>query len=212
MPTLQQFQETEAYLKQYHLDRGQKFLKFVFPQDTELPVEMINEVITRGYEISFNEMYAIRPNLFSIAKNTTDVSVAYVTKETLPQYLEFQYEDALQWGEKYAFDKQNMLIWDFHEQRKKQVVALHSGKVIGSVDVIVKKDTVELDQFYVLPSHQRQGIGSRLQQFVMNEFADKLMILVTDGEDTAREMYVKQGYQYIGKQYSVLKTAFDEIG
>lgn len=39
----------------------------------------------------------------------------------------------------------------------------------------------------------------------MSEFADKTIILVADEEDTPREMYVKQGYTYIGKQYNVLK-------
>ena len=209
MPTILQFQEVEVYLKQFHFDRDQKFLKFVFPQDMELPVELKKYVIAQGYEINFLEMYATQPTAFIKGRTNTDVKVEYVTKETLPQYTALHYEDALQWGEKYALDKRNMLIRDFHEQRKKQIVAIHNDEVIGSADVIVKEATAELDHFYVLPSYQRQGVGKSIQQFVMNEFVDKIIILVADGEDTPREMYTKQGYNYIGKQISILKTKFE---
>ena len=208
-PTILQFQEAEGYLKQFHFDRGQKFLKFVFPQDIELPVELEKYVQAQGYEINFLEMYAIRPTEFIKDRINTDVKIEYVTKETLSQYVALHYEDALQWGETFAFNKQNMLIRDFHEQRKKQIVAIRNGEVIGSVDVIVNEDTAELDQFYVIPSYQRQGVGTIIQQFVMNEFVDKFIILVADGEDTPREMYAKQGYCYIGKQNSILKTKFE---
>jgi GNAT superfamily N-acetyltransferase len=207
MPSLRQFQEAEAYLKLFHHNRGQKFLKFVFPQDIILPIELIQYVKRQGYEMNYNEMYTIRPNVFLKDTTNPNVKVEYVTKETLPQYLALHYEDALQWGEKYAFDKRKMQIRDFKEQRKKQIIAIQNGEVIGSIDIIVKEHTVELDHFYVLPTYQRQGVGSSIQQFVMNEFVDKIMILVTDGQDTAREMYIKQGYCYIGKQYSILKTS-----
>lgn len=39
----------------------------------------------------------------------------------------------------------------------------------------------------------------------MNQFFDKTVILVADGEDTPREMYRKQHYQYLGFKYVVMK-------
>ena len=83
------------------------------------------------------------------------------------------------------------------------------GQVVGSTDVIVREQTAEIDNFYVLPSHQRQGIGSQIQQFVMEQYEDKTIILVADGEDTPKDMYAKQGYQFIGFQYNALKMDID---
>ena len=65
---------------------------------------------------------------------------------------------------------------------------------------------MEIDSLSVHPNYQRQGIGTKIQQFVMEHYPKKTIILVADGEDTPREMYTKQGYSYVGKQYNALKT------
>ena len=36
------------------------------------------------------------------------------------------------------------------------------------------------------------------------------MILVADGEDTAKDMYVKQGYVFLSYMYQALKESLDE--
>ncbi len=52
---------------------------------------------------------------------------------------------------------------------------------------------------------RRLGIGSQMQSFVANYAKGKSVILVADGEDTAKDMYKAQGYQYGGFQYEALK-------
>ena len=44
-----------------------------------------------------------------------------------------------------------------------------------------------------------------MQSFVANYAKGKSVILVADGEDTAKDMYKAQGYQYGGFQYVALK-------
>lgn len=209
VPNLSELQAALAYLRQMHRKGGRQFLKVVFPQDQEIPYELRQFLLDHNYGIGILEMYAIKPNVFSRAPLRPEVLISFVTDETLEGYLKIHYEDALEWGESYARANREMLINDYHLQRKKQIVAVLHGEVIGAVDVIASQELVEIDNLYVLPAHQKRGVGTKLQQFVMKYFADKTIILVADGEDTPREMYTKQGYSYIGKQYSALKTSLD---
>lgn len=209
MPSLSEMQAAIAYLKQIHIQSERNFLKVVFPQDQEISHELREYFDANDYQISTLEMYAIQPNIFSKASVQSDVTVSFVSDDTLEGYLAIHYEDALPWGESYARAKRAMLQKDYDLKRKAQVVAVLNGEVIGSVDVIISEQLAEIDSLYVLPAHQRKGVGTKLQQFVMQQFSDKTIILVADGEDTPREMYIKQGYTYIGKQYNALKTSLD---
>ena len=70
---------------------------------------------------------------------------------------------------------------------------------------------VEIDGFGVLENYQHQGIGSTLQAYV-GQYADtRPVILVADGEDTARDMYLKQGYIYKGFVIKLLKKISNKI-
>ncbi len=89
------------------------------------------------------------------------------------------------------------------------MLALYKGNPAGSVDIIIEKDTAEIDGLVVDEDFQKKGIGSRLQKFVMENFHDKTIILVADGEDTPREMYRRQNYQYHGFKYHAQKVFED---
>lgn len=205
IPSLRDLTSIESYLKKYHQSHGRKHLKFVFPQDKEVPMTIRHYLKNESYEIGILEMYAIKPRVFlSIALNN-ETTIEYVTNKTLSRYLTLHYEDALQWGPSYALGKGKMQERDFHEKRKVQIIARIGDEVVGSTDLIVCKRTAEIDNLYVLPKYQRQGIGTKIQQFVMDNYTNKTIILVADGEDTPREMYTKQGYIYLGKQYNALK-------
>ncbi|WP_040373640.1 GNAT family N-acetyltransferase, partial [Peribacillus psychrosaccharolyticus] len=67
----------------------------------------------------------------------------------------------------------------------------------------------EIDGLTVDENFRNKGIGSKLQEFVMETFPEKLVILIADGEDTAREMYKKQNYQYHGFKYEAQKIYQD---
>ncbi len=81
----------------------------------------------------------------------------------------------------------------------KRLVAYSNNEPIGVVDVIESENYIELDGFGVLEQFRHQGIGSTMQS-ITSEYAisrdHKPVILVADGEDTAKDMYAKQGYVY----------------
>ncbi|MEG0473712.1 MAG: GNAT family N-acetyltransferase [Solibacillus sp.] len=205
MPTLGTLKQGETYMMETHRARGQKHVKFVFPQDEKIPDALVAYLTEQQYDMGVLEMYAVNPKTFS-AHVSCPAQIQFVSEETLQAYGDIHYEDAKQWGESYALSKREMLKKDYREQRKQQIVALVGGQVVGSVDVIVVDQTAEIDNFFVLPAFQKQGIGTKIQQFVMKQYIDKTIILVADGEDTPKDMYVKQGYRFIGFQYNALKT------
>ena len=92
----------------------------------------------------------------------------------------------------------------------------HIHQAINSeIDVtIVNDETLEdyiaiyrrfAEPFGVLDEYQRQGIGSVMQSFVAQIAKDKTIILIADGEDSAKDMYIKQGYIFISYCYQILK-------
>ncbi|MHA6260051.1 GNAT family N-acetyltransferase [Sporosarcina sp. CAU 1771] len=83
------------------------------------------------------------------------------------------------------------------------------GSPAGCVEVIIADETVEIDDLTVDESFRNKGIGSRLQKFVMESFPNRVVLLVADGEDTPREMYKKQNYNYYGFKYEVQKIDQD---
>jgi len=205
LPTLNQFKDAEQYLMKIHKTRHQNHVKFVFPQDHTLPKNIKEYLEQQQYSIGILELYAIQPNKFQGQQNE-EVLVEFVTEQTLEGYIQLHYEDTLQWGEKYANDMSSFRKSNFLNENIKQVIAIYEDKIVGSVDLIVTEFTVEIDNLYVLPAMQKKGIGSSIQQFVMDNYLEKTVILVADGEDTPREMYKKQGYQYLGFEFNALKS------
>ena len=84
------------------------------------------------------------------------------------------------------------------------------GNISGSLDVIIGQDIAEIDELYVLEAYRNKGIASAMQQFIMNTFPDKTIIVLADGEDTPREMYIKQKYRYLAFQYEVQKVYMNQ--
>lgn len=208
IPSLETLKQAENYMKETHLARGQNHVKFVFPQGEKMPDALVTYLMEQKYDIGILEMYAIDPKTFP-TDVISNAQIQFVSEATIQAYSDIHYEEAKQWGESYALSKRELLKKDFRDQRKQQIIALVDGEIVGSVDVIVREETAEIDNFFVLPAFQRQGIGSKIQQFVMQHYANKTIILVADGEDTPKDMYVKQGYRFIGFQFNALKTEIE---
>ncbi len=208
MPSFPEFIHTEEYLLHFQFKHLQKHLKFCFPENKPLPSELIEYFIHAEYGKALLELYSIHPEQFPETADTTDlISIQKVTCQHLQTYLTFEYELDIELGTTFAEQKQFLYKKYFHSNDILQLLAYYQGKPVGSVDVILSENTAELDNFIVLPPYRNKGIGSRLQKYVMNQFADKIVILAADGYDTAREMYRKQNYQYLGYRCEVLKVS-----
>lgn len=204
-PTLAEFKEAAHFLREFHQSKGQKHVKFLFPENHDLSKELMDYFKLEGYDTGFNELYLIEPGQFPSLEENPDIEVREVTKEELDAYLSFQYEQDMDYGPDFADQKVDMHKRNFENPRLMQLLAYYKGTPAGSVDVIIEDKTAEIDGLMVHESFQKKGIGSRLQQFVMNRFPDRNVILVADGEDTPRLMYQKQNYRCLGFRYEVQK-------
>ena len=205
MPTTEQFVEVIEMLTKYHQQNGQNFVKCKFPPNEVPPKSLFDEV--PGFDVGFLELYAIDPRQFT--GNSTEVTVKIVEDQDLEAFLQLQYKEDLHYGESYAKEKQAHLKRERQKQGIHQVIAYKNGQPVGSVELIEKEKTVEIDNFFVISTMRGLGIGVAIQQFVMQLAGNKLVILVADGEDTARNMYKKQGYRFYGFQYEALKVDKD---
>lgn len=205
LPVLPEFIEVEKYLSEFHLKNGQKHVKFYLPDNVKPTVELFDYLSNSGYETGFIELYAIHPEKFLPVKTNPDIEIQVVTEENFEAFLKLQYLQELQFGSEFADQKVDLHKRHFKQQNILQLLAFYQGFPAGYVDVIIADETVEIDGLTVKESFQRKGIGSILQKFVMDQFPDKTVILVADGEDTPREMYRRQNYQYLGFKYEAQK-------
>ncbi|WP_339260221.1 GNAT family N-acetyltransferase [Lysinibacillus sp. FSL K6-3209] len=205
MPALTTFKKLEHLLRSYHQQHNQQHLKFIFPSNEKIPSDIHSYLTDENYDIGFLELYTIEPSHFP-AKVNEHVEVRPVTDDNLEEFLTLQYKEDLRYGETFATEKQALLKHRFHDSKKHQLLAYYEGIPVGSTELIEEDTTVEIDNLFVLEAFQRKGIGTQLQQYVMQHFQQKTVILVADGEDTPRDMYQKQHYIYRGFQYEVLKV------
>jgi GNAT superfamily N-acetyltransferase len=205
MPSLDEFIESADYLRAFHLENGQKHVKFYLPANEKPPEELNEYLIEKDYEVGFIELYAINPKEFPKVDPQESIDIEVVTSNNFPAFLDFQFQTDLEFGKEFAKQKVNLYKRHFTNPAIMQIIAFYQGLPAGTVEVIIAEETAEIDGLSVKEDFQKKGIGTRLQQFVMDTFADKTIILVADGEDTPRIMYQKQNYHYIGFQYEIQK-------
>lgn len=205
MPSLLEFKEAELLLSIHHQQFDQKHLKFKFPANEKISGEVTEYLTSEDYSIGFLELYSIEPYQFSAAKNPS-IEVRFVTQVDLNATLELNYKEDVQYGVNFATEKREYLQRLFTRDDRYFVIAYVDGVAAGFLHLIEQPETVEIDNFFVLASMQRKGIGGHMQQFVMDSFPNKTIILVADGEDTAKDMYRKQNYQYQAFMYDALKV------
>ncbi|MCL2621216.1 MAG: GNAT family N-acetyltransferase [Defluviitaleaceae bacterium] len=79
-------------------------------------------------------------------------------------------------------------------------ICYHEGRAIGHCHLFVHGDTAKIEDFSVLEYHQRKGFGTA----ILKKMIDTALLagattiyLVTDEDDTAKEMYQKLGFSKV---------------
>lgn len=82
-------------------------------------------------------------------------------------------------------------------------VCYHEGEVIGNCDLFICNGIAKIEDFAVISKHQRKGYGTTILKSLidtaMKEKCD-IIYLVTDEDDTAKEMYKKLGFHKEGEK------------
>lgn len=204
----------EDYFLDYAYELDLYYYSFQLPQDFTLTKELLAFIEIKGYGMEVNRLLQISPQLFKPRQyQHDDITIEFVSSKTLPAYKQFAYQEELQFGKDFADEHQHYFDLCFENSDVYQIIAIKDDRIIGGLDLIDHKEQIEIDNFSVLETLQRQGIGSSLQKFVM-DFADqqsKPVMLVADAEDTPLGMYLKQGYQDLGFRIGINRKIETEI-
>ncbi|WP_078551923.1 GNAT family N-acetyltransferase [Bacillus alkalicellulosilyticus] len=84
----------------------------------------------------------------------------------------------------------------------------YKGKTpIGNIEYMSREGIVKLDDFSILEQYQRKGFGTAVLKYVLEQAYttnNEIAYLITDNEDTAKEMYEKNGFSKIGVKTELL--------
>jgi len=87
-----------------------------------------------------------------------------------------------------------------------------NGKLVGVVNASkIERDVLRISQLYVLPAHQRKGIGRQLMDAALGRFPEihKVVLEVEEGNKKGISFYRKYGFDYPAK--TVVKVDGDQI-
>lgn len=77
-------------------------------------------------------------------------------------------------------------------------IAYHNGEVMGRCDLFIHDGVAKIEDFSVLEKHQRKGYGKTILKHLIHialKSGCESIYLVTDESDTAKEMYLKSGFE-----------------
>ena len=211
MPDLDTWTRDRDEQQRVHQRQGSSHLSFSFPENCELDATWKEVLQKEGFQLGILELYAVEPDTFlELNPSQKKVQLMQVDKTTLEDYIEVYREFLVPFGREFTEESIRELRENYKKEPPSRFVAYVEQQPLGIVDLILTPSTVELDGFGVIESHQRQGIGRAIQREIARLAEGRTMILVADGEDTAKDMYVKQGYVFLSYMYQALKESMDE--
>lgn len=86
-------------------------------------------------------------------------------------------------------------------------ICYFNNEAVGDCDLFIYKDIAKIEDFSVSPTMQRQGYGTAILKAIIKialSSGASLIYLVTDEDDTAKDMYLKSGFSKIGEKIDLL--------
>lgn len=203
MPSLADFEKDLHEPEAFHLKHNQHHGLFIFPEIYEIPEDILNFAFEKGYKLEKMELYELCDSPHTKEGNQIECKDVG-DDQTFKDFLETCRIGELEFGEAFADLKAQVHERDRYDPSILQIVGYLDGPA-GKIEAIISDRFIEIDDFYVLEDKRSKGVGSALQRAVFEYAEDKQVILIADGNDTARDMYVKQGYVKVSERYELLK-------
>lgn len=206
-PTSEEFELLENILMADQVAEMPNHLKFYWPENTGLYVEVLEYLSQEGYELGKLELMHLLPNEFKQSSSNPNVLIQPVTSATLEAFIAVNFQADLSHGEAFSENKRDFYRKQFSMPDVSFWVAFIEDEPVGSLILVESEHYLEVDNLLTADAWRKQGVASEILARVV-ELADsqqKSVILLADAEDSPREMYLKQGFERISSQIHVLK-------
>ena len=94
-------------------------------------------------------------------------------------------------------------VYKQHDSNLDLYVCYYNGAAIGNCEFMRNKDIAKIEDFDILESYQRKGFGTSVIKQLLEEAKEQgveFVYLITDSDDTAKEMYKKCGFKKAGEK------------
>lgn len=210
-PSVEEFKLIEQMHMHFSHDYYLNHVKFVWPQDQGILTDTLDYLSQENYGLEKLELYSVNPSMYA-GKSNKDVTVSIVNDSDLHLFKKINYIEDLEISKSFADAKQPFYDQLFDDPSVSFRLAFLSNEPAGSCITVEQTETIELDDLFTLPAYRNKGVAGTLQADVMSSASDsrKQVILAADAEDTPKDMYKKQGYNYEGFRIGAIKTLKEE--
>lgn len=208
-PTLPEFSVIEQIQKDFvfYENDQQKHLKFKWPEDTGVMVDLFDYLNQENYKIGKEVLMCALPHTIDIGKIDPSVKCEIISKEKLDDFLTLNYKDDLTVSQDFADFSKTVYHYQFDQPNTEFVLVTVNNRAVASLLMHISDDYIEIDHVLTDVEYRKQGIASHMIHFIMNEWNknEKPLILVADAEDTPVKLYKKLGFEIISSQISIEK-------
>jgi len=201
-PFLAEFKLIENMNIDFSEKVGLSYVKFHWPENKGFTPEIVQYFEQTGYELEMLNLYFILPEEFVPSRTNSNTKVIQVTDKSLSAFKTINYTEDLTIDRDYAENMNPFYEKLFALDNYLFLMAYLNDEPVGSVILIESDHYIEIDDLFVVKEYRNQGIGTEIQKSVMElaKQKQKKVILVADAEDTPKNMYEKQGYEYVSYQ------------
>ncbi len=175
--------------------------------------EIISQLSLKPERTRLDYMY-ISPTKYNSLKGNNDCIIKEVkSPEILKDGIKVDIlANAPDMGEEFAKRRIDRKVQIYRNSNKNVnlFICYHNDIPIGNCEFFINKNIAKMEDFDILEKYQRNGFGTSVLKHLLQQ-SDKLELktayVITDSEDTAKDMYRKCGFSKIG-QKTVLLFSF----
>lgn len=193
---------------QYRKDTGKKYLRIV--THAHLGVELLDKLTIKP-EIDNYDYYGIATDCY---KDLSEKSSAVLMKaenskvaedgrlvDIVANYIHMTLEFAIR-----RIDRKFEVYSD--STKPLDLYVCYEGiEPVGNCELMTNDNTAKIEDFDIIEMHQRKGYGSHVLRNLLKICNDQGIdnaYLITDHDDTAKEMYLKCGFELVGNRTELM--------
>ena len=188
--------------KESNRNHKKDFVSFILPAHASDHYDLFD---TLNFNIEECEIMSLSTKNFKASEMDGDYIISLLTEEDFEAWMDLMFDGAEDSSIPFHKQKRDLYTLTFKQKGHDIYIAKDNDKIIGTLVMHRHKEFYELDDFFVLDEYQKKGIGSALQAFAFKDIDE--VVLVSDANSPANEIYKRQGYKTI-TSFHICKLEF----